>query len=473
MAEPKKQTTKNTNQTKKSTKIKKSAPASNPGKRVRIGKLFRGKTQQEKREKQAIREKKRAAALVKQEEYYSTERYVSQEEALGPTVYNSQYLRFAAFYRIGRYVIMTMLVVFLIGMLNFFKDEITIENFRYLMRNVDFELRTELTEPGVISYDSSDRNTFAVYKDSLVQLSDRKFAIYDAGGRSSYVGNLSYTSPALCASEKYVLAYDREGGDYSLYTGFSQAHQASTDYPIADADITDSGVYVIASRSKSYTGVVSVYSASFRLMNQIQKNKYIAAVDLSDDGKNLLIASYSVGERGIVTELMTIAVDSDTPSLLFTVEGILPWNAAWLDEGRFVLICDEGVKFYDESGKLYSEYGFSEKNVIEYRVSSSPARVALVCRDESDTTGSHFYLLSPEGKPLIDRTFSTTVGEITFTGDSLILLSGSTAWRLSEDGAAERFDGTSTLQAVAAAGDILYLCTPTRVVVPDWKKQSH
>lgn len=441
-------------------------------KSISIKRLLRAKFSPKKREKQVRRQEKERNTLEKREAALSSDLYITSEEALGPTVYNDLYLKKAGAYRVCRYGILLFLALFLFGMLNFFREEITIENFRYLMRNVDFELRTELGEEGIISYDSNRLNVFAVYKNSLAQLSDRQIAIYDAGGRTSYTGSLNYTAPAICASEKYVLAYDRTGGDYSLYTSFSQNHTDTTGFPIADADITDSGVYVIASRSKEYFGVVSVYSDNFQLMNKIQKNKHIASVDLTEDGKNLLIASYYIGESGIVTELMTLAVDSDTPTLLFTVEGILPWEAAWLSDKSFVLICDQGVKFYDEGGKIYNEYGFSEKNVIEYRVSQSPARIALICREGSDTQSTRLYLLSETGQPLAERAFTTAVEQLTFAEDQLILLSGNTAWRISEDGNTEYFDSDSALQAVVADKDVFYLCTPTRAVVPSWKKLS-
>lgn len=472
MAEQKKNTPHNTVRKKRPGTVQNKKSGGKPVRRIGIKKLFRGKTEQEKRERQAIREKKREMALAKLEESYSVENYVTEEEALGPAIYNPLYLKKATVYRICRYGVLSLFIVFVIGMLLFFKDEITVENFRYLLRNVDFELRTELTDPGVISYDSNPLNTFAVYKDSLVQLSDRKLAIYDAGGRSSYVGNLNYSSPALCASDRYVLAYDRDSGDYSLYTGFSQAFESSTKYPIADADIAKNGVHVIASRSKTYTGTITVYSASFKEMNVIRKNKHIASVDLTDDGKNLLFACYSVEETSIVTELMTIPVDSETPTALIHLEGILPWEVCWLDNGRFVLICDEGVKFFDKTGKIYNEYGFSGKNVIEYKVCSTTSRIALICREENDTSGSHLYLLSDEGKLTVQREFDTTVGEITFWNDSVILLSDKTAWQITQTGSALRYDCSSTLLAATAGGNTLYLCTPTRVVTPDWKEQS-
>ena len=475
MAEQKKTTPKKTVRKKKPGTAQTKKPtgkAEKPVRKVGIKKLFRGKTEQEKRERKAVRDQKRIAKLEKLEESYSVENYVTEEEAMGPAIYNPQYLKKAAFYRTCGMGVVALLIVFVIGMLLFFKDEITIENFRYLIRNVDFELRNELSDPGVISYDSNPLNTFAVYKDSLVQMSDRKLAIYDASGHSSYVGNLNYTSPALCTSDRYVLAFDRDSGDYSLYTGFNQSWESSTKYPISDVDIAKNGVHVIASRSKNYIGTITVYSASFKEMNVIRKNKHIAAVDLTEDGKNLLFACYSVEEDGLFTELMAIPVNSETPTVRLYLSGIIPWEVRWLDDGRFLLICDEGVKFFDETGKIYYEYGFSDKNVIEYKVCSTTSRIAVICREDNDTTGSHLYLLSADGTLITQRKFDTTVGEITFWHDRIILLSDKTAWQIAETGDTWRYDCSSVLQAAAADSDTLYLCTHTRVVTPDWKEQS-
>ena len=110
--------------------------------------------------------------------------------------------------------------------------------------------------------------------------------------------------------------------------------------------------------------------------------------------------------------------------------------------------------------------------MIEYKVCSATSRIALIGRENNDTTGSHFYLLSEEGTLLTDRKFDTTVGDITFWKDRTILLSGNTAWQITEKGDALRYDCPSSLLSAAAGGDTLYLCTPTRVVTPDWKKQS-
>ncbi len=458
---------------KKKKKSNTASPKKKKKKAVRIFKLLK-RNQQKKSDKQLIQAEAKESALQKQEEEMSAEIYVDASEAMGPTIYNEGYMKKAAVYRNLRYGIMFALVLFLFGMLNLYREEITVENFRYLLRNVNFELRTELGETGSISFTSNENNVFAIYKSSLVQLSDRQIAIYDAGGRTSYTGELSYTAPGLCASQKFALAYDRNGGDYSLYTTFSQAHTASTGHPITDVDLSDNGNYAIASRSKEYFGTVEVYNSSFQLMNKIQKNKHIASIDLSSDGNMLLIASYYVGKEGIETELMTLAVDSNEPSLLFTLPGILPWEAAWMDDtdGKFVLICEEGVKFFDSKGKIFNEYGFSGQNVIEYTVSSSPSRIAVVTRAGADTNATGVTLLSENGKVLFEKSYKESAQHTAITQDGLILLFGNTAHRIA-DGKTELFTAEEiSLQTVVCNKDTLYLCTSTRAFTPKWKKQS-
>ena len=457
---------------KKTNASDKPAKVEKPAKAVRVKRLVRGKTPQKKREQTALQERKQEKALQEQEESYLNERYVSPEEAFGPKIYNERYLKKASVYRYFRYGILILLVAFLLGMLNLFKEEIPVENFRYLIRNVNFELRTELGEAGSISYDSNPLNTFAIYKDYLAQLSDRQIAIYDDSGRTSYTGSLNYSSPAIASSNKYLLAFDRSGGEYSLYTGFSQVHTASTGYPISDADLSDEGIYVIATRSKDYFGVVEVYSSSFQLMNKIQKNKYIASVDLSEDGETLLIASYYVGNSGICTELMALSIYSDTPSLLTTVEGTMPMEAMWISEDRFVLVCDRGVNFYDQNGKLYSEYDISRKNLIEYTVSPDNAQIALLYREATDTSLYRLCVLDEKGKSVLNHTFDRQVEQITFAGKDVLLLSEMTALRLSANGELHQFKHDSAFRAVLANEDTLYLCTATRVIRPEWKKIS-
>ncbi len=395
------------------------------------------------------------------------ENYVSEEEAFGQTVQNEAYLTLARRYRWSRWGIVALLLIFLFFMFNLFKEEITLENFRYLMRNVNFELKAEIEDAGIISYDSDAQNTFALFKNSLAVANGQKLTIFDAGGRSSCSVEQNYTSPALKASSKYLIAYDRSGGAYSVYTSFSQMFSDSTGYPISDVDVTDDGIYAIASRSKEYFGVVTIYNSAFKPLNKIQKNKYIASIDLTDDGKSILIASYYSSEKGYTTELMTLKVDSNEPDLLFTVEDVMPYRVQWTGEdGSFLLCGSSGIKFFDSDGKIYNEYIFSGQNVIKYSVDASGA--AIVTAADADATCSVLTLLDHTGKVTGSYTVDGQIQAVTLYGKNVCMISQDRAWKV-EEGKLYRSQSGDRLQAMVFRDDLCWLCGYTRVLVPVWE----
>lgn len=434
-------------------------------KRLRKKKKSKKKTADTKKSLLPTAELRQEKALADPE--LSEEIYVTEEEAFGPEIQNDAYLVLARRYRWGRWGVIALLLIFLVCMFNFFKEEITLENFRYLMRNVNFEIKTEIDEEGAILYDSDDTNIFEIFKSSLAVTNGQKLAIYDAGGRTSCTAEFSYASPALKASDKYLIAYDRSGGDYSLYSSFTQMHSGSTGYPISDVDVTDSGVYAIASRSKEYFGEVTIYNSAFNMLGKIRKNKYIAAIDLSEDGKSILIASYFSGESGYVTELMSLRVDSDEPDLLFTLENTFPYRVQWTEAGEFMLCGSSGIKFFDKDGKVYNEYTFSGQNVIKYSVDASG--VAVVTASTADSGLSTLTVLDHKGKQIGVYSADGAIESLAISDGIVCLTSDRVAWKL-EEGKFYRATTDSRFQTSLQNGELTMLCGYTRVLTPEWNQ---
>lgn len=232
-------------------------------------------------------------------------------------------------------------------------------------------------------------------------------------------------------------------------------------------DVTDDGIYAIASRSKEYFGVVTIYNSAFKPLNKIQKNKYIASIDLTDDGKSILIASYYSSEKGYTTELMTLKVDSNEPDLLFTVEDVMPYRVQWTGEdGSFLLCGSSGIKFFDSDGKIYNEYIFSGQNVIKYSVDASGA--AIVTAADADATCSVLTLLDHTGKVTGSYTVDGQIQAVTLYGKNVCMISQDRAWKV-EEGKLYRSQSGDRLQAMVFRDDLCWLCGYTRVLVPVWE----
>lgn len=303
-------------------------------------------------------------------------------------VTNRYYLTLSNRFRWATWITVVVLAAYLAVMFFSFRDEITLDNFRFLMRNVNFRLESTLPLPedqsGVI-YDRDENRIFAVYKDYFATVGNGRLAIVDKNGNRSYGSALDYADPALRASDSQLLCFDRGGKSYSLYTYFNCVEEGTLSYPITDGVIADNGSYALATREENYYGTVMVYDSQSRLIQRIRKDKYIVSIDLLPDGSEILVTSFYTDERGRpVTEIAAHQTSSTEAPKLLTFENLLPYECRYLSDGGCLLIGSDGVKFIDSKWKIYSTSTFSDQNVIKYVTGDD--FVALLSASDSDTT---------------------------------------------------------------------------------------
>lgn len=380
-------------------------------------------------------------------------------------VSNRYYLTVSGRLRIAAWATVLALAAFLIGMFYSYRDEITVENFRFLMRNVNFRLESSIPneeDSGGLLYDRDANRVFASYRDYFATVGNGRLTISDRYGNESYYEKLSYANPVLCPSEGNLLCFDRGGTSYSLYTYFNNVGEGSCDYPITDAAISDSGIYAIATREAHYYGTVLVYNQSSQLIQKIRKDKYIVSVDLSEDGDYVLVTSfYSSNQGQPVTEIASHPTSTTEADYVLTLEGILPYRASYLSDGSCALVCSDGVKFISSGGKVYNTSTFVGQNVIKYEIGSDC--VSIVGSSSSDASALTLTVLFSDGTEVSAK----TVGEpvlLTVSEDYTYLYDGECLCTLCHaDGNMTR-QVTELPQAILCDGENVYLCLYTRMI---------
>lgn len=384
-------------------------------------------------------------------------------------VTNRYYLTLSNRFRVAAWATVLALAVFFVGMFYTFRDEITVENFRFLMRNVNFRLESSIPSDngGVgLLYDRDADRIFALYRDYVATVGNGRLTISDRNGNESYYEKLDYGDPVLVTSASDLLCFDRGGKNFSLYSYFNNVYEGSSDYPITDAIICDNGNYAIATREENFYGCVLVYNKDTKLIQKIRKDKYIVSIDLSKDGSSILITSFYTSERGVpITEIAAHPTASTEASFVLTLEGILPYRASLLSDGCTAFFGSDGVKFIDSQGKIYNTSTFRGENVIKYEIGDS--FVSWVTADSSNNDLLELTLLASDGK----RASSQTEGSAELLAVSekcCYLYNGSSLCRLSLDGKMTEFP-TDPPQAIltAADPDEVYLCLPTRMTPLD------
>lgn len=274
---------------------------------------------------------------------------------------NPYYLRLATRYQIIKYAIIVLALVFSVTMLTAFSGDITVENFQYLIKDLDLSGLATGTTFDTLLYNGGADSVFGIYRGELAVVSPGTVSLYKPSAALSLNKSNIYYSPKLLTSSKYFLVYDRgeTSRSYSVFNSFAELKTETYDYPITGAALSDNGSYALVTRDDSYRGIVRMYNDSFRQIMEIKKDKYILSIDLSDDGKTLAIASVYDQSGDFVSEITTVQVGAEQADVVMTKEGILPLRVKFMKDRSIGVLYNDRVVIYHTNGTEKASYSYS------------------------------------------------------------------------------------------------------------------
>ncbi len=418
--------------------------------------------QKEKRE--LLETERRQNELEKRKNPVYNEEYVpylDPAEAEENVVKNRRFEAISVIYRISKWVVLSVFVIYMAFMLVTFREDITLENFRYLMRNVDFGLNTAVELENDIVYSASDSNSFISFREYLALYNCNNILIYDTSGNIALSSDIDYKSPCAESSDKYLLVYDKGGSAYSIYSYFSLEKSDIFDHPITHAALSDSGTYAVATSSRDYQCVIYVYNGSFKLINSIMKNKNISAMDITSDGGELLVCSYYIDELGRdMTELTALPTLTNESRFTLTLEDTVVYSCSYLEDGKFVLVCKNELRFYDSDGNLVKIYSYNSTNINKYMTSESG--VTLISHEGSNASYLNAIKLDMEGNVVFDIRLPSDFVDILDGGDYVYFLYKNRLIRANKEGQSElALTLPTSPQRVVCTDKDVFVCTST------------
>ena len=275
------------------------------------------------------------------------------EEA--PPEINKKYKAAALGVSIIKYAVLAVFFVYFMVMTVAFSSQINIENFRYIIKDMNFRLPVNPEDYGEIYYISDIEHSFALYRGDFVSAGRSRFDITDMTGKSVQSTDLGYVRPHICTSEKYLLIYDLSGNAFCVCNSFSPLYNEVTDYPITCAAINDNGYFMIASKDAEYRSVITVYNSDMKKIYHYKTNSgYIFDLLFNNDGTFLL---YTVSAENGVFVSRTISGDirSDEKKTVFERKDTAFISAKRSDQTHISVLCDGKVMFFGD-GELIGEY---------------------------------------------------------------------------------------------------------------------
>lgn len=331
---------------------------------------------------------------------------------------NEYYLAVARRFKFARVLTIMLLIVYVLSMLTFFSQDITVANLKYLMRDINISSSSGEAFSKV-SYSAEPIQRFDIYRGELLYVTGNAVKMYSATGNTGISAELSYEEPVTLCTEKYVLIYDLGGDTFSLYNSFSELYRETTEYDIISADLCDTGAFAVATKSREYKNIVYLYNGDFELTARYSKRDYVTDVALSADGTRLAIATVASTSTGIVTSINFYEPGMDSELTTVTVGGDYPTALERID-GGFVMIGVDGAYFFDNNGARIGEYMYGGK-LDMYDVTASA--VMLTVPQNTLGTRNRVIILDGDGGVAYNKVIDEKLSDVSISdmGEAYLL----------------------------------------------------
>ena len=383
-----------------------------------------------------------------------------------PVIYHRGYYRAANRLRGARYTVLAAFVLFTLLLFFLFRQDMTLNHFRYLLRNLDFSSNLTATSGDTMYYSGEADSEFGFVDGGLACVTPTRVFVTDRASGTTFSHYHGYTEPRAVFSEKYMAVYDRRGSSLSLYNAFAHLETLTFEGTVLAAALSDDGELAVAVSEKGqYYSTVYVYSPSLKIENKLSKYKYVTDLALSRNGKQLAVASLcpdGVGGLGSELLLMTVGEKKATLTESFSAESIV--TVGFTDEDALAAVTDKAYRLYGKKGDLLVKTDLEERPDRVYLSGSS----LLTLTGGADSRFASARVYSDRGESLfslpsvsyrLKSVVATKEGWYLLASDGLTFLEEETGKRRLLVPTEERFGFLLEKGAFVYDGETLYYAT--------------
>ena len=163
----------------------------------------------------------------------------------------SYYRKAATTLRVFRFGLLIAFIVFCVYSIGFFRDNITMDNIRYLFKYINLSYSDTSPSDAHITINTDDSSEFIMLHNDLAVISNSGCELYDFSGNKLYNYEYSYTNAAVSSNGKNLLIYDVAGTGLAIYSSVSKIYETELEYDIKSAYINDLGYFAVVNSEKN------------------------------------------------------------------------------------------------------------------------------------------------------------------------------------------------------------------------------
>ncbi len=324
----------------------------------------------------------------------------------------------------ARYLIVTLLIVFVILAVMFYKEDLTVENFRYLLKYVDVKPVTFGSDDNTqINFESDSATVTGAFKEDLVVLTKTALKIYDLSSEEILSSSHGLTSPALSIGEKYFAVWDTGSKYVAVYNSFSKLWETTMEYPVYDVALDQKGNFCIVTGEKDHTSALKVYNNSFEnIFNWRSVDKYSLCADLyTDDVTYMAVGTMkSTAQGDILSELVILSADSDKVLAALDFNSEMIMRVAFNSKGNIVCLTDKALRTVSVSGEVLSDYPFNSKALRKFEAGGK--WTALLLNENLVGKTHKMIIFDSNGNTYMENTVNSEITDVCLSDSYAFLL---------------------------------------------------
>ncbi len=269
--------------------------------------------------------------------------------------------------------------------------------------------------PGSASY------SFDSFGDNFLLLTDTYLYTFGINGGQHYALRHGYSNPNRCSNAKRILLYDKDYGNFSLYSRSSVIYNAEVEEKIIFASLSSNETAAIVTNSDRYSNIIYVYDGNGEWQ---YTRKFL--------DENVMNVEFSGDERYIYVSVIGVE-NGDIYSAVYKYDITTEGDALWsyklsrpslpvkmnVGSGKVSIIYDNyAVSLSENSGEASGEREF-QGTVMCCDFSSS--RIGIICLDAA-TNKKVLTILDNDMNSIAAKTVSPNINRVIAEGENMYIV---------------------------------------------------
>ncbi len=267
-------------------------------------------------------------------------------------------------------------------------------------------------------------------------LTDTNVSAYSNAGKIIFDELHGFSNPVLTTSDTRALVYDQGGKTAYIYNLSGKINTVDLQHEIITASISRDGDFAIATHSDKYTSVVTVYNNKFKKVFTWNSAKdIINNVLVNSNGNKLAVTTLNAVSGQYETKLSIFNFKSADPLHTLDLKGSLPLSLINTGNGISIIAADK-YKFIHWSKFSTNEITVSgEINLLR----KSKNGVLLAYNRVNDRSDNTILLISNKGEKISDFKINNNIIDIQYKNGRVYSASDSVVTIFDKNGKTLRY----------------------------------